>query len=354
MNGKYLFIDRDGTLLAEPDDKQVDSLDKWALVRGVIPALLRFKAAGYRFVLVSNQDGLGSASFPRKDFDPPQKLLLDTLASQGVEFESVRICEHIDADRCACRKPRVGLLMDFLRDTAWNRAQSAVIGDRATDLELAENLGIRGCLLNEQNDWASVAEALLNLDRNAQVLRNTNETQVRVAVNLDQDAPVNITTGIAFLDHMLEQVAVHGGFALEVCCQGDLSVDDHHSVEDVALSLGEAVRRALGDRRGIGRYGFVLPMDESLAQAALDLSGRPCCRVEADFPAQRVGGMATEMVLHFFGSLAQALGAALHLSVRGENTHHMVEALFKATGRCLRQAVQRGGGDVPSSKGMLT
>ena len=233
-------------------------------------------------------------------------------------------------------------------------ADSWVIGDRETDLQLAANMGIGGLRLGDGlESWASIAHFLVNRPRQGEVTRKTRETDIRVSVDLDAGGGSQVSTGIGFFDHMLDQLASHGGFRLELSCRGDLEIDEHHTVEDCALALGQALSQALGDRRGIGRYGFLLPMDESLAQVAIDLSGRPAFVFEADFPRDRVGELSTEMVRHFFASLSQSLGAALHLQVRGENTHHMIEALFKGTGRALRPALQRQGSALPSTKGLL-
>jgi imidazoleglycerol-phosphate dehydratase/histidinol-phosphatase len=352
---RILFIDRDGTLIEEPPDKQVDSLAKLRLVPGVIPALLELKTSGYRFVLVSNQDGLGTPSFPEPSFREPQDFLRELFASQGIEFDAEFFCPHFPEDDCNCRKPRTGLLTDFLRGRTIDQARSFVIGDRATDLELAENLGIGGIQIHgaEGETWPAIAARLCHPQRVAQVARRTRETDISVQVNLDREQPVLIATGIGFFDHMLEQVAKHGGFALELNCRGDLVVDEHHTVEDCALALGQALREALGDKRGIGRYGFVLPMDEALAQVAIDLSGRSYMVFTGRFGREAVGGLPTELVPHFFRSLADSLGAAIHIEVRGENTHHMVEACFKGVGRALRRAIRVQGSELPSSKGVL-
>ena len=351
---KILFIDRDGCLIEEPADEQIDSFEKFRLVPGVIPALLRLRDDGYRFVLVSNQDGLGTESFPTERFEGPHRLLMQILASQGIEFDA----EHIDAsfphENKSTRKPGIGMLMDYVRDPALDRDRSAVIGDRGTDMELAENLGLRGLRVGPEGmDWNRVADELLERPRTAQVERRTNETRIGVDVNLDAREPVRNETGIGFFDHMLDQLAAHGGFSLALDCEGDLHIDEHHTVEDCALALGEALDRALGDRRGIGRYGFVLPMDESLAHVAIDLSGRPVFELDGTFPRDSVGGLHTEMVRHFFASLAQALRCAIHLKVTGDNTHHMVEACFKGVGRALRPALAKGEGGTPSTKGVL-
>ena len=357
MAAKVLFIDRDGTLIEEPDDCQVDAIEKVRLVSDVIPALLELAAHGYRFIIVSNQDGLGTASFPQPKFDVCHEHVLGLFASQGIEFDEVFICPHLAEDGCDCRKPRTGLLTKYLAATDINLAMSAVVGDRATDLELAERLGVRGFLVNAvgaaATSWPAIAVLLCHSERTATVSRNTNETSISVAVNLDCPDPVNVDTGIQFYDHMLEQIAKHGGFSLDMRCTGDLAVDEHHTVEDTAICLGASLRQALDNKLGIERYGFLLPMDESEARVVVDLSGRGAFKFSANFPRDNVGQMSTEMVEHFFRSLAESLGAALHIEVKGENTHHMVEACFKSVGRALRQAISRSGSELPSTKGTL-
>ena len=351
-----LFIDRDGTLIVEPADEQIDTLAKLKLVPGVIAALQRLVRAGYRLVLVSNQDGLGTPSFPTTAFREPQDFLREILESQGIRFDAEFFCPHFERDGCECRKPKTGLLTKYLAETAIDREHSYVIGDRETDLQLARNLGIRGIRIGsapDALDWNEIADRLTHRTRRAKATRRTKETQIDVAVDLDVTSPVAISTGIGFFDHMVEQIARHGGFALELECRGDLAVDEHHTVEDCALALGQALRSALGDKVGIARFGFLLPMDESLAQVAIDLSGRPYAVFEGKFGRDAVGGLPTELVPHFFRSLGEAMGAAIHITVRGENTHHMVEACFKAVGRALRQAIRVEGTELPSSKGVL-
>lgn len=354
---RILFLDRDGTLIEEPPDEQVDHLEELRLLPGVIPALLALRDAGYRFVVVTNQDGLGTLSYPEADYRRVQGFLEELLRSQGIELEAVLVCPHRAEDRCACRKPATGLVAPFLARTPLDPERSFVIGDRESDLELARNLGLTGLRvrLGGRGDetWSAVAARILAGARAASVTRRTRETEVTARIDLAREAPVAIATGLAFLDHMLEQVARHGGFALELSASGDLAVDEHHTVEDCALVLGEALRQALGDKRGLARYGFVLPMDEARAEVLLDLSGRPCAVWNGTFPRERVGELPTELVPHFFRSLAEALGAAVHVGVRGENAHHMVEACFKGLGRALRQAVARAGSELPSSKGTL-
>lgn len=354
---KVLFVDRDGTIVVEPPDEQVDRLDKIRLLPGVIPALLAIQRAGYHLVMVTNQDGLGTPSYPEAEFRLVQGFLLELFASQGVTFDEVFVCPHFARDNCSCRKPRIGMLEGWLATNAIDRESSASVGDRESDLEFAHNLGVRGFRVSldgdQQQSWATVAEQLTRSPRSACIERQTRETRIRVSVDLDRTQPVSIRSGLGFFDHMLEQIARHGGFALELAAQGDLHVDEHHTVEDCALTLGQALKQALGERRGIARFGFLLPMDESEARVALDLSGRPYSVFEGRFTRERVGELPTELVPHFFRSLAESLGAAIHIHVQGENAHHMVEACFKGLGRTLRQAIRIEGDELPSSKGLL-
>jgi len=353
---KILFIDRDGTLIEEPPDEQIDSYEKLRLLPGVIPALLRLRDAGFRFVMVTNQDGLGTDAFPSESFRGPQDLLLHILESQGVRFDAVLICPHRPADGCDCRKPKPTLVERYLAGRSVDLPACFVIGDRDTDVQLAVNLGCSALRIRTGDPaaaWQAIADELTAPRREARVERRTKETDIAVAVNLDRESPIQVDTGIGFFDHMLEQIARHGGFSLSLSCRGDLHVDEHHTVEDCALALGQALRQALGGKIGIARYGFVLPMDEAEAKVALDLSGRALFRFEGRFGRDRVGELPTELVPHFFHSLADALGCALHIAVTGDNTHHMVEACFKGVGRTLRQAFRIEGRELPSSKGML-
>ena len=351
---KLLFVDRDGCLIEEPADEQIDSYEKLALLPGVVAALQRFVAAGYELVMVSNQDGLGTASFPEADFRGPHELLLRMLASQGIRFREVLIDRSFPHEGLETRKPGTGLVRGWLADDSWSRAASAMVGDRETDLQFAANIGVRGLRVGPQGmAWSEVAHRMLDAPRIAEAMRNTRETRIRVRVDLDKAAEPEVRTGLGFFDHMLEQIGKHGGFALELACDGDIHIDEHHTIEDCALALGQALKQALGDKRGIARYGFCLPMDESAAEARLDLSGRPYFVFEGRFPRDRVGELAVEMVPHFFRSLCETLGANLHLAVRGENAHHMVEACFKVVARTLRQAIRREGDELPSTKGTL-
>ena len=357
MASKILFLDRDGTLVCEPDDKQVDSPTKVRLMPGVIPALLRAKNAGYDFVMVSNQDGLGTESFPQESFENTQEYIRALFSSQGIDFAAEFFCPHFIADDCACRKPKIGLLKTYLSSVRVDRQRSAVIGDRDTDSELADNLGLQSFRISSDglNDecWERIVHILLDEPRRASVSRSTQETRIKVEVNLDRTGNTEISTGIGFFDHMLEQLGKHGGFELTIKCEGDLDVDEHHTVEDVALALGKALRKALGDKRGIQRYGFMLPMDEAQARVSIDLGGRPYAVFDGKFSREQIGGLSTELIPHFFRSLGESLGAAIHIHVSGENTHHMIEACFKGVARSLRQAFLRAGSELPSTKGVL-
>ena len=353
-----LFIDRDGTLIEEPADFQVDRLDKVRFVRDCIPALLRLRDAGYAFVMVTNQDGLGTPSFPLEAFEGPQAWMLQVLESQGIVFRDILVDRSFPADNLPTRKPNIGLVVPMLQDRSIDWARSAMVGDRETDVQFARNLSIRGFQLRTPQfggdaTWTSVADALLAGPRCARVVRATRETRIEAEVDLDAARAPDVATGLGFFDHMLEQLGKHGGFALTLRCAGDLQVDEHHTVEDCALAIGQALRDAVGDKRGIARYGFTLPMDEALASAALDWSGRPVFVFDGGFAREQVGGLPTELVPHFFRSLCEAAGLNLHLQVRGDNDHHKVEACFKCVGRALRQAVQRVDAALPSTKGTL-
>jgi imidazoleglycerol-phosphate dehydratase/histidinol-phosphatase len=352
---KVLFVDRDGTLIEEPSDEQVDSLEKIRFLPGVFAALTELQAAGFRLAMVTNQDGLGTDSFPTEHFELPQRFILDAFASQGITFDAIFICPHKKSDGCDCRKPSTKLVDQWVREKGVDLRQSAMIGDRQTDLDFANNLGIRGLKVLARGEtaysWPAIVKELTA--RHATAHRKTRETDILVKVDLDTEGPISAKTGIGFFDHMLEQLAKHGGFSLQLECVGDLHIDEHHTIEDCAIALGEALKTALGDKRGLHRYGFLLPMDEARAQIAIDLSGRAFSVFEGRFGREQVGTMPTELVPHFFRSLADSVGAAIHVSVVGDNTHHMIEACFKGVGRALREALRREGHDLPSTKGTL-
>ncbi|MCA0394747.1 MAG: bifunctional histidinol-phosphatase/imidazoleglycerol-phosphate dehydratase HisB [Proteobacteria bacterium] len=377
MSGtRILFVDRDGTLIEEPADFQIDAYEKLRFVRGVIPAMLKLRDAGFEFVIVTNQDGLGGEAYPRASFDGPNDLMLQVFESQGIVFREVLVDCSWPADNAPTRKPGLGLVQHYLRDRGIDLDRSAMVGDRDTDLRFADNLGIRGFQLRTAQfggewDWAGIAHELADAPRRARVQRNTKETRITVELDLDRAADAQVSTGLPFFDHMLDQIGKHGGIALSVRAEGDLHIDEHHTVEDTGIAFGQALREALGDKRGIARYGFdapddgsargagrrqhgfTLPMDETLASAALDFGGRPYLVFDGAFRRERVGDLPTELVEHFFRSVCDAAALNLNLKVEGENDHHKVEACFKAFARALRMAVKREGAELPSTKGLL-
>ncbi len=350
---KAIFIDRDGTLLSEPADEQIDALDKVSFVPGAISGLKALCGLGYELVMASNQDGLGTPAFPEETFWPAQNLLLNTLKGEGIVFDDILIDRHFPEDGSPCRKPGTGMFGKYL-DGSYDLAASWVIGDRETDLQLAANLGAKGLQVGPLS-WEQIAETIRSTERSAAISRKTAETDITLRVDLDGVGTSCVDTGVKFLDHMLQQLVTHGGIALELRCKGDLEVDEHHTVEDCAIVLGEALRKALGDKRGIDRYGFALPMDESRAIVLLDFGGRSELVWDVQFTREYVGDMPTELFQHFFKSLANAMQANIYVQARGENNHHLAEGIFKAFARSLKQAVRRNvfSYDLPSSKGLL-
>ena len=354
---KALFIDRDGTILVEPADEQIDSFEKFQFVPGVIGALsfLR-KHTDFEFVMVSNQDGLGTDAYPEDDFWPTHNLMLNTLSGEGVVFDDILIDRSFPEDNLPTRKPGTAMLTKYIEGD-YDLSKCYVIGDRQTDAQLAENLGCSSLILSEENgiDWNKITEIIFAGERVAEVKRTTKETDIFVRVNLDGNGKSDIETGLGFFDHMLEQIAKHGNVDLQIRCKGDLHVDEHHTIEDTGLALGECLLKALGDKRGIERYGYCLPMDDCLCQVSLDFGGRPWLVWDAEFHREKVGEMPTEMFLHFFKSLSDAARMNLNVKAEGENEHHKIEGIFKALARAIRMAVKR---DIehftlPSSKGTL-
>ncbi len=352
---KLLFIDRDGTILTEPNDEQIDSFDKFHFVSGAISSLRYIrKHTNYRFILVSNQDGLGTESYPEANFWPTHRLMLDVLKSEGVEFYAQHIDRSFPEDNLPTRKPGIAMLTEYM-DDRYDLQGSFIIGDRETDRQLAQNLGCHPLILGEAMDWERVREIVCAGQRKAEICRTTKETEVHVRINLDGDGQCDISTGLGFFDHMLEQIARHGNIDLFIRTKGDLYVDEHHTIEDTALVLGECLREALGDKHGIERYGYCLPMDDTLCQVALDFGGRPWLVWDAEFHRERVGEMPTEMFLHFFKSLSDSAKMNLNIQAHGENEHHKIEGIFKAFSRAVRMAVRRDLEHfrLPSSKGIL-
>ncbi len=361
---KVLFIDRDGTILKEPPDEQVDSFEKMEFLPNVISSLKKIAAElDYELVMVTNQDGLGTESFPEDTFWSVHNLMLKILESEDVRFKEVLIDRSFPHENAPTHKPRTGLLSEYTTQN-YDLKNSYVIGDRETDVQLAQNLGAGAIFISKEShpdailstdDWEEIYRFLKLKCRTAAVERNTKETRIKIAVNLDGSGKCSLKSGVGFFDHMLELFARNAGIDLEGELKGDLHVDEHHLVEDTALVLGEAVRRALGDLRGVERYGFVLPMDESLARVAIDFCGRSTLVWKAKFRREKIGDMPTELFEHFFKSFSDAARCALHIKVKGDNEHHKIEAVFKAVGRAIRQAVNRdpGSWQIPSTKGIL-
>lgn len=356
-NQKYLFIDRDGTIIEEPADEQVDQFDKLVFKKDAIKSLAFItQKLDYKLVMVTNQDGLGTPAFPEEQFWPIQNLIIRALQSEGVEFSDVCIDKHFPEDNSPYRKPGTAMLRKYIDDPLCDMAGSYVIGDRKSDAQLARNLGCRSITIDDElMTWTKITELLFAGERTCCVERNTKETQIRVALNIDGRGHCNVSTGLGFFDHMLEQIAKHGMIDLEIITHGDLNVDEHHTIEDTGIALGECIRKALGDKRGIERYGFSLPMDDCLCQVALDFGGRPWLVWDAEFHREKVGDMPTEMFLHFFKSLSDAAMMNLCIKARGENEHHKIEGIFKAFARSLKMAVRRDvyKYELPSTKGVL-
>lgn len=370
---KVLFIDRDGTIVIEPPvDYQLDAFEKLQFYPKVLRNLSFIRSKlDYEFVMVSNQDGLGTPSFPFETFWPVHNLVMQTLAGEGIVFDDVQIDPSLPEEQSENRKPRTGMLRKYIDNADYNLSGSFVIGDRATDVQLAVNLGCKAILLQpdtsslseEQkhvcalatDDWDKVSEFLFAGNRVAEVHRVTAETDVYVWVNLDGTGREDIHTGIGFFDHMLQQLPHHGGMDLTVRVKGDLQVDEHHTIEDTGLALGECLLQALGDKRGVERYGFSLPMDDCLCQVCLDFGGRPWLVWDAEFNREKIGDMPTEMFFHFFKSLSDTAKMNLNIKAEGSNEHHKIEGLFKALARALKNAVRRDiyHYQLPTSKGLL-
>lgn len=371
MKKKALFIDRDGTIINEPpSDFQIDSLEKLEFIPKAIRNLYFIKKhLDFEFVMVTNQDGLGTSSFPEDTFWPAHNKMLKTLEGEGITFEEILIDRSFPEDNAPTRKPRTGMLAKYLAEE-YDLAGSFVIGDRLTDVELAKNLGSKAIFFHKDMeipqelksycalqtpDWDKVCEFLFAGERKAEVKRTTKETDIYILLNLDGKGICDIHTGLSFFDHMLEQIGKHANIDLTIEVKGDLCVDEHHTIEDTAIALGEAIAKALGDKRGIERYGYSLPMDDCLCSVALDFGGRPWLVWDADFKREKVGDMPTEMFLHFFKSLSDAAKMNLNIRAEGTNEHHKIEGIFKALARAIKMAKQRDifNYELPSTKGVI-
>lgn len=371
---KALFIDRDGTLIYEPEDEQIDSLEKLEFIPGVFRNLFNIrKNLNYELVIVSNQDGLGTASYPEETFWPAQNKMLKAFENEGVLFDDILIDKSTPEENAPTRKPRTGLMGKYMSGD-YDLANSFVIGDRLTDIQLAKNLGAKGILINDgsltqelekqglaehcaliSSDWDDIYACVAAPERTAEVKRTTKETDILVKLNLDGSGVCNISTGLSFFDHMLNQIGRHAGADLSISVKGDLEVDEHHTIEDTALALGEAFQKAVGDKKGMERYGFCLPMDDCLAQAAIDFGGRPWLIWEAEFKREKVGDMPTEMFMHFFKSFSDAARCNLNIKAEGTNEHHKIEAIFKALAKAIKMAIKRDlyNFELPTTKGSL-
>ena len=374
---KVLFIDRDGTLTLEPNDFQLDSFDKLIFYPNVFQYLSKIaKELDYELVIVTNQDGLGTSSFPENTFWPVHNFILQSFENEGVVFDQVFIDKSFPKDQQPTRKPGTELLKSYIDNPAYDLENSYVIGDRLTDMELAKNLGCKGILIDTDTErgatevtdavldavivlktqlWEQIYQRLLLKDRKVTLTRNTKETKIAIALNLDGSGQSTIDTGIAFFDHMLDQLARHGQMDISIQTKGDLEVDEHHTIEDTAIALGETFALALGNKLGIERYGFTLPMDDALAQVAIDFGGRNWLVWEAEFKREMIGKMPTEMFFHFFKSFADGAKANINIKAEGDNEHHKIEVIFKAFAKAIKVAVKRDSSKMilPSTKGML-
>lgn len=354
---RLLFIDRDGTLIEEPADEQIDSFEKLRFVKGVLKNLSFISdKLDFRLVMVTNQDGLGTDSFPEDTFWPVHKFMLQTLEDEGIVFDEQLIDRHFPEDNSPMRKPGTGMLTKYMDNPEYDLANSYVIGDRDTDRQLADNLGCKALILGQDGiTWDKIAEILFAGERVAEYKRKTNETDIYVKLNIDGTGKCDISTGLGFFDHMLEQIGRHGMMDLTVHTDGDLNVDEHHTIEDTAIAIGECLLRALGDKRGIERYGYCLPMDDCLCLVAIDFGGRPWINWHVDFHREKIGDVPTEMFFHFFKSLSDAARMNIDVRAEGTNEHHKIEGVFKALARAIKMAVRRDifHYELPSTKGML-
>ncbi|AHG60267.1 bifunctional histidinol-phosphatase/imidazoleglycerol-phosphate dehydratase HisB [Buchnera aphidicola] len=353
MKEKILFIDRDGTLIDEPiKDCQVDEITKLVFKKNVISSLFKLIQLNYKLIMITNQDGLGSEKFPWVNFNIPHSFMLNIFRNEGIIFEDVLICPHFLEDNCECRKPKTKMIEPWLNKI--DLKHSYVIGDRDTDLEMAKKIQVTGIKYKENTfNWIHIEKEIIKKNRYSEIFRETKETKINVQVWLDLEEHSKINTGIKFFDHMLEQLSIHSGICMHIVAKGDLHIDDHHTVEDIGIVLGEALLESLGQKKGLSRFGFYLPMDESRANCIIDISNRPYLKFQANFKHKMVGDLSTNMIEHFFYSLCYSMKITLHLFSEGTNDHHCAESIFKVFGRALRQAIKIEGNMLPTSKGIL-
>lgn len=373
MKRKILFIDRDGTLIHEPPDKQIDSLEKLSFIPYVFSTLSEIVSTGeWDLVMVTNQDGLGTSSFPEEHFWPAHNKLLEALRNEGIEFKAIHIDRSFEHQQLPSRKPGTAMLTTYLNGGA-DLENSIVIGDRLTDIQLAKNLGCKAILIETGDEYvkldAGLQDVLIERTRTwreagklikefasariSKLIRKTKETEISVSLNLDGTGQSNIQTGIGFFDHLLDQLARHGGLDLKINAKGDLHIDEHHTIEDTAITIGEAFLKALGNKKGLERYGFCLPMDDCLSQVAIDFGGRPWLVWEAEFKREKIGEMPTEMFMHFFKSFSDSAKCNLNIKAEGQNEHHKIESIFKCFAKALKQAIRVEGNMLPTTKGIL-
>jgi imidazoleglycerol-phosphate dehydratase/histidinol-phosphatase len=346
-----IFIDRDGTLIHEPENKLIANISQVVFKKDVFLGLQKLKRLGYEFVIVTNQDDLGTPENPEESYQEVNDFILTNLNAQGITIKAILTCPHAAGDKCNCRKPNTGLVAGNTK-IQWTADTSFMVGDRQTDIEFSENLGIDGFLISSSYGWLQIANDIARIRRATSISRQTNETNINLSIIKDSK-DIEIQTGIPFFDHMLEQLAKHSRIGMKLQCDGDLQIDEHHTVEDVAITLGQALNQISGNKVGIQRYAFILPMDESISHIAIDLCGRSNLIYEVEFERDQIGDFPTEMVEHFFKTLCDEARITLHIKTTGKNTHHMIESIFKGFGKCLGEALSVVSDDLPSTKGLL-
>ncbi len=356
MKNKVIFVDRDGTIIKEPPEtEQVNSLEELEFMPYVISSLKKLYKNNFKLIIVTNQDNLGTELNPLENFEKINNKIFQILKSENIEIDKIFVCPHTKDDNCNCRKPKLGMVEDWLLNNEFDKENSYVIGDRATDVEFAKNLNIKGFLLNDDNNWEKITDIIINKPRISEIERNTKETSIKLKMNLDGTGEYKISTGLEFFNHMLEQFSKHSSIDMELYCQGDLKVDEHHTIEDCAIAIGEGLKKVLNDKFGIERYGWerILVMDEAQTTVSIDISNRPVFVYDAVFNREYVGDFPTEMTKHFFETLCMYSGINAHISIKGTNTHHMIESCFKAFAKTIKTAIKKTNSQISSTKGVL-